>query len=371
MDAGLPNANQLTEEVYSALSDAKSEDARLFGLIISKLLVRHVRRGGSPYDPLNIEHVYDALKRFINRDTDVISEFVTGWDAVGSSGTTAFDANSFAKNMASAFSVDRSRRIDGGITLSVNERSIIDATDKLQRAFGGEFYKFQGASLEPFLNILSKILHVEDNRLSYIREFLNTSGDGISCIATLNYDRIVEQSLESVGEKYDLGLSQWNQKRFVRFHGQSRKLIKLHGSIDWFTRNEDEIEITNDPVRFLPMRAMVFGGQNEKLVPHGPFLHLRHEFQKFLRQSSKLLIVGYSFGDSHLNAIIRSWVATRTNAQMMVVGPDGFPAEHPVMRYAKNRQVNGVNKSSVRLNVVNSTFASSLDEIASFLTGKR
>jgi hypothetical protein len=368
MDAGLPDAHQLTRKVYAKLREAKSDDARLFGLIVSKLLVRHVRMGGSPYDDINVEDAYDALKKFIHRDVDLISEFVQAWDPISAGGLEGFDAKGFAENMALAFSLEEGRRFDGRPSFNVNQRNIVAATEKLQQAFGGDFFRLRGASLEPFLTTLSTILNAPDENLEYMENLLRVCEGRTSCIATLNYDRIVERSYEKIGSKFDLGLSQWNDKRYVKFHGQAPKLIKLHGSVDWFLRNEDEIDVGIQVSAFSLARAMVFGGQNEKLVPHGPFLHLRHEFQRLLRDSSSLLVVGYSFGDSHLNAIIRSWVAAKTNARMMVVNPRGFPANHPVMRYSKDRRNPKSAKPSVRLEVVPKGTAESLDKIEQFLS---
>ena len=66
---------------------------------------------------------------------------------------------------------------------------------------------------------------------------------------------------------------------------------------------------------------MIFGNSNRKLRPDGPFLQLRHEFEKRLMATNRLLVVGYSFGDDHLNSIVRRWVATRTSAKMVIIDP--------------------------------------------------
>ena len=367
IDAGLPSANKLTETVYQSLIDAKSSDVKLFGLMIAKLKVRNVRRGGSPFEAINVEEVYDALKRFINREADLISEFVQSWDQISTNGTSEFDADGFARHLASSFQVRSDRRFDGGPSLSISNRDIVAATEKLQAAFGGEFFRLRGASLDPFINTLSTSLEFEDQKISYMERFLDIVAKPALCLATLNYDRVVERSFENKRYKFDFGLSQWNDKRFVKFHGRSPKLIKLHGSVDWFLKNEDDIQVGERDQLVSMKRAMIFGGQNEKLVPHGPFLHLRHEFQSFLREASALVVVGYSFGDAHLNAIIRSWVATRHKANMLVVDPSGFPADHPVMRYSKKNRNPEASSEGVALEVVQKGFANAIDDIEQFL----
>ncbi|NIJ62001.1 SIR2 family protein [Qipengyuania flava] len=368
IDAGLPSAYRLTNAVYQKLVDVKSDDARLFGIIIAKLQLRNVRRGGAPFDDVNVEEVYDALKKFIGRDHDILAEFVQSWDDLNLSGSSEFDAKKFFDNLANAFVLRNDRGLDRGASFQVNKRQLVEATEALQRAFGGEFYRFRGASLEPFLATLTSLLEVDEGRIGYMKRLLESHAHQISCIATLNYDRVVEQSLEAIGSKFDLGLSQWNEKRFVRFHGKSQRLIKLHGSVDWHISNQDEIVINDGSTGLWLPRAMIFGGQDSKLVPHGPFLHLRHEFQRFLRQENKLLVVGYSFGDAHLNAIIRSWVATRHKSHMMVVNPSGFDPNHPVMAYSKDRRSPVATNPSVSLEVVAKPLSDALPEIGRFLS---
>ncbi len=282
VDAGLPSAYALTRAVYDKLTAVKSPDARLFGTIIAKLQLRNARRGGDPFADVNVEEVYDALKKFIGRDQDILAEFVQSWDDLNLAGSSEFDAKKFLDNLARGFSVKSNRSISGGASFHVDQNSLIGVTETLQRAFGGEFYRFRGASLEPFLETLTSLLEAEDDRIGYIKGLFDRHSSEISCLATLNYDRVVERSLEMLGSSYDLGLSQWNEKRFVRFHGKSLRLIKLHGSVDWHISNADEIITDTSKVGIGLPRAMIFGGQDAKLVPYGPFLHLRHEFQRFL-----------------------------------------------------------------------------------------
>jgi hypothetical protein len=334
MDANLPNAYRLTREVYSRLSDGKSQDAILYAVVVSKLIARNAKNGLSPFSDINIEDVYDGLKRLLNKDSDFLSEFVSGWDPIATLPSKPFDAQAFANDFASVFSLNSRRSLDGTARLSIDQSHLRRLVAELQRALDGDFYQYRGASLEPFLSTLSKILNVRDKNTSYMQKFLNSHSDDLECIATLNYDQLVEVSSEKNGSKVDFGLTQWNDKRFVRFHGQSLKLIKLHGSTNWYIKNHDEINISDDDIgNFFP-RAMIFGGQSDKLVPYGPFLHLRHQFQQFLQGSSYLLVVGYSFRDVHLNALIRSWVATRQRGKIIIVDPGEDHSANDVFRYS-------------------------------------
>lgn len=136
----------------------------------------------------------------------------------------------------------------------------------------------------------------------------------------------------------------------------------MHGSIDWFVQNDDEIDFDiNGPM--LKPRAMIFGGQSEKLVPHGPFLHLRHQFYQFLQASSYLLVVGYSFRDIHLNALIRSWIASMIKGKIIIVDPSKLSGDRHVFRYASGSGQKDGFRQRVEIKEIKKGFAASLDEI--------
>ena len=365
MDAGLPNTYKLTREVYSRLADSKSKDAVLYAVVVSKLIARNAKKGFSPFDEINVEEVYDGLKRLINRDSDLLSEFVSGWDPISTLSSKPFDAQAFANDFVSTFELSSRRSLSGTTHLSINQSRLGSLVSELQRAFDGDFYQYRGASLAPFLATLSQILDVKEKDTSYMQEFLSAHGDALECIATLNYDQVVEVSSDKNGSKVDFGLSQWNDKRYVRFHGQSLKLIKLHGSTNWYLKNDDEIDIRDNDVGQFFSRAMIFGGQSDKLVPYGPFLHLRHQFQQFLQGSSYLLVVGYSFQDIHLNALIRSWVATRQKGKIIIVDPGKDHSKNEVFRYSRILDERGQRKGQrVQIKHIPKGFSDSLSEIA-------
>ncbi len=363
-DAGLPDAYELTEQVYNELVKAKSNDAVLYAVVVAKLIARNAKNGQSPFNSINIEDVYDGLKRLLNRDSDLLSEFVSGWDPISASSSKPFNAEKFAQNLAQTFEFSTRRNLEGRVHLGINQRNLTELVTELDRCFGGDLHQYRGASLEPFLATLSLILNIENTKTSYMEEFLNKHCDHVECIATLNYDQLVETSLANINRNVDFGLTYWNEKRFVRFHGKSLKLLKLHGSTNWFVQKHDEIWIGEPNASVFPSsRAMIFGGQSDKLVPYGPFLHLRHQFDQFLQASSVLLVVGYSFRDLHLNALIRSWIATRQNGKIIIVDPGDFDGDREVFRYIQNSDQQLKRKMRVEIKEIKKGFAEALDEI--------
>ena len=82
-------------------------------------------------------------------------------------------------------------------------------------------------------------------------------------------------------------------------------LIKLHGSINWFSEFN---RIRTDPYSDSRPRIMLFGEGMAKVNPQGPFIELRHIFSEHLSRTDTLGVIGYSFGDQYVNAIIKAWM---------------------------------------------------------------
>ena len=130
----------------------------------------------------------------------------------------------------------------------------------------------------------------------------------------LNYDTIVEDSLAIERIPYADGLSGgatawWDDSAFDA-DGVSTRVIKLHGSINWYQFPDDPlprrigtgIELenqTNIPLLIWPSSTKYQEAQLD------PFAQLLHRARIALRPSSGsqrlLVICGYSFGDRHIN----------------------------------------------------------------------
>jgi hypothetical protein len=101
------------------------------------------------------------------------------------------------------------------------------------------------------------------------------------------------------------------------------RLIKLHGSFDWRTdpltgdvQVIDNNQLVTDSLVEQVMGAsigtpgIIFGAGN-KLRPRGPYLDLYSECRSALFDSGvkRLIVIGYGFGDDHVNELLRRWVA--------------------------------------------------------------
>lgn len=132
-------------------------------------------------------------------------------------------------------------------------------------------------------------------------------------IFTTNYDLLIEQALEDLRIPYFDGFSGAREPFFdahaIEFDilpSRWARLWKIHGSINWRSNTTDEglrvwrtdVEKGGDVV-IHPSHLKY--EQSRKM----PYLAMMDRLRKFLSTpSSVLIIIGYSFGDQHLNDVI-------------------------------------------------------------------
>ncbi len=94
------------------------------------------------------------------------------------------------------------------------------------------------------------------------------------------------------------------------------ELVKLHGSVDWQISSGPAPvpagRIPTETVQTLagaaPEKPAIIFGAGNKLRAGGPYLSLFRHFEDALEREPSLLIVGYSFRDDHVNALITNWM---------------------------------------------------------------
>lgn len=182
-------------------------------------------------------------------------------------------------------------------------------------------------------------------------------------VFTLNYDTLVEQASDSEGvvlldgfvgtqrrsfrpESYEQDLyfpAETTEGRVHRFD-RVLHLYKLHGSITW-TANESTLD---DPYG-VQSAAFDAGGANPLLIyptpaKYGetlgsPYSELFRRFADALtRPQSVLFVVGYGFGDEHVNAIIRQALAI-PSFTLVIVDPTPKSMFVKTLREQKDRRV--------------------------------
>lgn len=139
-------------------------------------------------------------------------------------------------------------------------------------------------------------------------------------IFTLNYDKCVEQNLQNESLEYGFDENNiWDSKRYDYDNQNNKKdyyLYKLHGSIDWKKRKEEQLtqytgEIDADDL------AIIFGISN-KLQSYDPYLFYFYEFRIHCIKAGLVICSGYGFLDGHINDVIKHGFKDNKNKRLVV-----------------------------------------------------
>ena len=171
-------------------------------------------------------------------------------------------------------------------------------------------------------------------------------------VFTTNYDLFNEVAMDRLGIPYSNGFSGTVERRFnpatfryslaEQFDISSRKwnavdnfvyLCKLHGSVNWIEEEQGLF-----PIREL-QEAPTFGERHVLIFPTpakqnasfaSPYSDLFREFQaRIVREQSVLFVLGYGFGDEHVNNVIFRALTIPTFRLIAFVPPnaDGIIAQ--------------------------------------------
>lgn len=95
------------------------------------------------------------------------------------------------------------------------------------------------------------------------------------------------------------------------YNNRTQPYFKLHGSCNWITPKNENL--------------LVVGGNKNSLIDQ--HAHLKWSFEKFTdylgRESTRLVIIGYSFSDEHINRHILE-AAQRKNLSLFIIDPHGL-----------------------------------------------
>jgi hypothetical protein len=201
-------------------------------------------------------------------------------------------------------------------------------------AANGDTYKELASSM---LAELRELVATTPKEVSYLSPLVNEGDDeeGLT-IATLNYDLSIEQAASAAGIPYTTGVENWLETGRWDWPVDGIRLLKLHGSINWlWDRGEhidghlprETMQVVEDTHIDSGRPGVVFG-QRGKLRAQGPFLGLLSELEKMMSHAQRLLIIGYSFRDGHVNELIQRWTFEDIRRSIVVVDPhwpESFP----------------------------------------------
>jgi hypothetical protein len=329
--AGIPLANDLTDHALRAVGqiDDWEQDIPLeaaLNYVVAALQLHDSRSGARLADGVGIERLVSAVELLGVRDTIEIAPFVHEWDAsVAALESTSAYVDSYLI-----------RQFHQAVQEPLADRTILPgaADQTIRRVFNQLTQPRRRDTFRRLYSWLVKqvctdVALSEPGSSEYLEPLIAAAGGSNASIATLNYDLCVETAAAHAGGHVNRFIDKWSETGELLPEDHRLSLLKLHGSIDWEARSQDHVSIRavdSEEMQHLP--ALVYG-QREKLRSAGPFLQLLELFRQHMYQTEKLIVIGYSFGDAHINAIIDRWMKHRPSAQIVVVDPY-FPGETPV-----------------------------------------
>ena len=168
-------------------------------------------------------------------------------------------------------------------------------------------------------------------------------------IFTLNHDLLLETALNTSSIPYNIGFSKqinhvryWHPKWFEKNNTKVR-LLKLHGSIDWFIFPSNEYSYgpeatgisdsgdiwhTVDPNGNSQTpaggRPIFLAGTFNKMLHYTSaiFADLHYLFRQSIRSVEDLIVCGYGFGDKGINSQIIEWMSQSSNKHLTLIHKD-------------------------------------------------
>lgn len=323
-EAGVPTTREMTAQLAARIdhqSYGQNKLAAALNFVCGALIAYDAAQGFDPFEGLDVERVFAAVELLAERRTLEVSPFVASWhpavdawDDLRRTAPVAFDRK-FKQALSSP-------HYSGQIVGLINQ--LIDS--RVTTASSGTTYAALGRRM---LGELRDLVSVTQKRVGYLEPLVARGrGRGGLTIATLNYDLGVEYAAEAAGVPLDTGIESWLAGGRWRWPVDGIRLLKLHGSINWVwdRLDHEDGELPGDVVRISEPDeehenpALVFGNRG-KLRAEGPFLGLLAEFEAQLKAASRLVAIGYSFRDDHVNEAVRQWLSEDRARTILVIDP--------------------------------------------------
>ena len=172
----------------------------------------------------------------------------------------------------------------------------------------------------------------DTSRGDYFRGFIRLQGalNFPLRIFTLNYDRCIER-LNSTEFRVETGFEDfgpehiWDYERFEFSESGPNPLpgillYKLHGSVNWKRDEATKCLYCVEQVESVESEQMeVIFGRDFKLEAADPYLFYAYEFRRFALSARLIVIIGYGFGDAHINKMLTQALREDSDRRLLVV----------------------------------------------------
>ena len=149
-------------------------------------------------------------------------------------------------------------------------------------------------------------------------------------VFSLNYDLCVEGIGKRNSFRIETGFEDcgpshfWDWERFEQQENGPPSvpdlyLYKLHGSINWKRNAEANLFSVEQTENVASDKMEVIFGRDFKLEAADPYLFYAYQFRKFTLDARLIVVIGYSFSDSHINKMLVQALRRDENKRLLVV----------------------------------------------------
>jgi len=314
VDANLPTSEGLTAKMlehFAGIPRRSSEDMRepAFRFVHHMTEANRAARGEG--GGVDIERLFAAVDLLASLDESPLTPFVERWHG-------GLDLLTSGRGWASTSAFERVFKRAVSEAAMGNGFGISDLGGLLQTPpTDGIPRLFSRIRSEMLSCIPDQLTIMDDCDLSYLQPLV----DSRCTIASLNYDLTIETAARRSDTPLSTGVEKWEETDALEWCGSDGvDLLKLHGSVSWSV-NDDGGAFTTERASDQRRRPCIVFGEGNKLNAQGPYLALFAEFKARLAAADSVLIVGYSFRDGHVNAVLKRWVTRKPEARIIVLSP--------------------------------------------------
>lgn len=335
VEAGIPTSTAMTRAIVDLVAGKRNGGlAGALNFAVGAMISHDTAMGGNPYAGIDVERLFAAVQMLANRDVLEVAPFVASW-------APALELFGSEKRLPNDFTSAFNRALNSQFPHEFDEvfKQAVLAVLPSRNAGSEVYQQLEGE----MVSRLRDLTAIDPGKVDYLAPLLN-AGEQPLRVATLNYDRSVEEVALRAGVSVDRGIDTWSGAYDWQWDDDADlQLLKLHGSIDWqlertrgsgglyefgvsvnsrlpHLRNPSEVREGPGGWVHRSPPAIVFG-QRGKLRPDGPFLAMLQAFDRFLSDADHLIVVGYSFRDEHINSAIGRWVNTVGRPRVTIVDP--------------------------------------------------
>ncbi len=145
-------------------------------------------------------------------------------------------------------------------------------------------------------------------------------------VFTLNYDLCVEKAYQAEYKEFpERGFDRdrfWSHELPEEATPAEKNLYlyKLHGSIDWMRdANNGKLTYSDSTSKIKVDEGELIFGTTYKLQYVDPFLFLVYQLRRLSLEAKLILVIGYGFGDEHINGILQQALRGGQEKRLVVV----------------------------------------------------